>query len=289
MKISNRGQLIHLINNWGVETNPVDSKPGTNIYHTIIYDKKKDKYYRIEWGEVADADKVYHLWYNDEAVEVQFNKSRWKNGWFTKKEVKKIDAEETQKRGLLNMDNFLLHNVENNLVNINEIENSNFNKIQLIGGKTGKGKTWYSVNKAIEAMKDGKTVLFFPIESTAEEIIRRMKKILADTRALSWITEKRFKNEQDKDKFIDDFIKNSNLIINENYLIDDNYIVSTMRKQSKTEEGLDFVIIDGIHLVLDNTELNNYKDFERIQNLLEDVSHELKCQTLITTQINRNM
>ena len=187
------------------------------------------------------------------------------------------------------MDNFLLHNVENNLVNINEIENSNFNKIQLIGGKTGKGKTWYSVNKAIEAMKDGKTVLFFPIESTAEEIIRRIKKILADTRALSWITEKRFKNEQDKDKFIDDFIKNSNLIINENYLIDDNYIVSTMRKQSKTEEGLDFVIIDGIHLVLGNTELNNYKDFERIQNLLEDVSHELKCQTLITTQINRNM
>ncbi|HHT96492.1 MAG TPA: hypothetical protein GXZ90_01185 [Clostridiales bacterium] len=183
------------------------------------------------------------------------------------------------------MNNYLLHNnIKKNLVNVNEANNLNFDNLQIMGGKTGKGKTWYSVIKALFAMKDGKTVLFFTIENSKEEILMRMKKVISNTEALSYITKKNFDNKRDKDKFIDEFIKKSNLIIDDNYLIDDNYIVNKMRKQSQTKEGLNFVIIDGLNLII-----NNNKEFNRIQELLENVSQELKCEMLIMTQLNKNM
>ena len=269
------------MNNWSVETYPITSKPGANLYNTIIYDKKKDKYYRIAWGEIADADNVYHLWYNDTAKEVQLNKSTWKKGWFTKEEIRNIDVEESNKKGTLNMNNYLLHNIEYNFVN------ENISKSET-GEKISKGETWYSIKKTIEAMKDNKSVLFFPIGITEKEVIIRIKKVLTDTRISSWLTKKNL-NEKDKNKLIDDFIKNSNLIIDENNLIDNNYIVKKMRKQSNTEKGLDFVVIDGINLVVDDTELDNSKEFEIIQNLLENVNHELKCQTLITIKSDKDI
>lgn len=286
MKISNRGELVELINSQGVETYPVKSKTGTRMVNTVIYNKYKDKFYRLEWGEVADSDQVYHLWFNEEAEEVYLNKSRWKDGWFTSDEISKIDSEECQKRGVLDMSEYLLHNVENNLVDVSE--DLDFDNLKIVGGRAGKGKTHYAIIKTIEAIANGESVLFFSTENNADEINRRIVKVLSETRALSHITDKEFANDEDKMAMIDSFINEAKLTIDNNDLMDNNYVVNKMKSHAKTKVGLDFAVVDSLKVVTYNNELNNCDAFAEINNRLEDVSNELGCRVLITTQLNRS-
>lgn len=289
MKIANRGELSRLIKDFGVETIKVVDEVGVKLYQTITYNKMLDRYYRIEWGEIADDNKVSHLWYEPEAKQVWLNKSPWQKGWHTKEEVRKIDIEESNKKGELNMDSYLLHNVENNLVNVGEQDRFDFrDNLEVMGGMTGKGKTLYSLRKTVEALAQGKSVLFFSTETKIDDIIRKLHMVLRNGRMLKLVTDKEFKSEKEKEDFIIDFFVNSNLVINDNYLLHTNYIVDEMRKQSKSEEGLDYVIIDGLQLVIQDSEQarNVTKEFGLIQKVLEDIGDELGCEILVTTQLN---
>ena len=280
---------MYLIKNKGVETYPIPSKPGSKIFNTIIYDKMKNKFYRIEWGEIADEDGVNHLWYSDIVEEVKLNESRWQEGWLTKKEIKEIDVKESEKIGIVNMSDYLLHNVENNLINVNEANKLDFDNLQIIGGEIGKGKTLYSTGKALEALINNESVLLFSTEISKEETKARMQSILSNTRMLSKLTTDKFNNEESKMSFIDGFLNKAKLTIDDNYLINDNYVVNKMRQQAKEKDGLDLVIIDNLHLVVGNSKLNNNEEFDRIQHLLEDVCDELKCRVLVTIQLNRSL
>lgn len=291
MKIANRGELSRLIKDFGIETIKVLDEVGVKLYQTITYNKKLDRYYRIEWGEVADDNNVSHLWYEPEAKQVWLNKSPWQKGWHTKEEVRKIDIEEINKKGELNMDSYLLHNVENNLVNVGEQDKFDFrDNLEIMGGMIGKGKTLYSVRKTVEALAQGKSVLFFSTETRVNDIVRKLQMVLRNSRMLKLVTDKEFKSEKEKEDFIIDFLKNSNLVVNDNYLLHTNYIVDEMRKQSKREEGLDYVIIDGLQLVIQDREQarNVTKEFGLIQTVLEDIGDELGCEILVTTQLNSN-
>lgn len=279
---------MDLIKNKGVETYPIPSKPGSKIFNTIIYDKMKNKFYRIEWGEIADEYGVNHLWYSEIVEEVILNESYWEEGWFTKKEINEIDIKESKKKGILEMNGYLLHNVENNFVSVNEVNNQDLDNPQIIGEKMSKGRTLYSTKMALEALVNDESVLLFSIEISEEEIKAKMRDILLNTRMLSKLTANKFSNEESKLNFIDEFLSKAKLTIHYNNLMNDNYVVSKMRKQAKEKDGLDFVVINNLHLVIGNSKLNNNKEFDRIQHLFEDVCDELKCRMLITTQLNRS-
>ena len=282
MIIKNREELARLINNQAVETYPHESKPGRKIMNTIIYDKKKDKFYKIEWGEIANEDQVNFLWYNEIANEVFLNPKN-NQGWFTKKEIKEFNLKGEYE---MNM-NELLSNVDNNIVNINVVEKTDDigeNIVQVVGAKAGKGKTWYAIRKAVEHLVKGDNVLFFSVEETEEEIASRIKKLTMETRLAKEICDD-FDNKDIKTKemIINDFIKNANIMIINSNTMDTNFIISEMRKVNKLKQ-LDLVLIDSLQVNLGN-KFRNVAEVQAILNLLENVGDELKCKVTVTTQL----
>lgn len=290
MKIQNRGQLSELIRNNGVETNKVHDEEGVELYHTIIYNKKTDKHYRIEWGEIVDKDNISHLWYESEAKEVTLNKSPWIKGWFTKEELKEIDLRENNKKSDLNLnfDNDMLHNVENNLVILSEQNNFTVHdNMELVGGRTGKGKTLYSIRKAVEKLIDNKSVLFFSTEEQQREIIRRMILILKNDTFFKQISDRDIITDNGRELEALKFLQNSKLNIDDNDLLHTNYIVNKMRELKESDSGLDYVVIDGLHIISSGNEnVNSHNKMMSIYNALELAGDELNSEILITIQLN---
>ena len=290
MKIQNRGQLSELIRNNGVETNKVHDEAGVELYHTIIYNKKTDRHYRIEWGEIVDKDNISHLWYESEAKKVTLNKSPWIKGWFTKEELKEIDLRENNKKSDLNLnfDNDMLHNVENNLVILSEQNDfTAHDNMELVGGKTGKGKTLYSIRKAVEKLIDNKSVLFFSTEEQQREIIRKMVLILKNDTFFKQISDRDIITDNDRELEALKFLKNSKLNIDDNDLLHTNYIVNKMRELKESDSGLDYVVIDGLHIISSGNEnVERHNEMKSIYNALELAGDELNSEILITTQLN---
>lgn len=282
MKIKNRGELTKLINK-GIETKKVVSKPGTEIFHTIIYDKIKDCFFRIEWGEIADDSQVNHLWYNDSAPKVTYNKTEAKKGWLTKEEENQVVNNEEDPLHDLKISSYLLHNVEHNLVNMNAKNNLKFENVTITGGATGKGKTLYSVKKMIEALAKGDKVLFFSLEDKKHEILDKMIRILNDDDFLASISNRSFETRDEKKKYIGDFLLNASLTIHDNFLMGEKELISIIEK--KSHEGLDLVVIDGLYLMLGHSELSNPHEFDRLQHVLENIGHKLNIQFLLTAQL----
>lgn len=282
MKIKNRGELTKLINE-GFETKKVVSKPGTEIFHTIIYDKRKDCYFRIEWGEIADDSQVNHLWYNDFASKVTYHKAENKKGWLTKDEENQAVNNEEDPLHDLKISSYLLHNVEHNLVNMNAKNNLKFENVTITGGATGKGKTLYSVKKMVEALAKGDKVLFFSLENKKHEVLDKMIKILNDDDFLATISNRSFETKDEKKKYIGDFLLSASLTIHDDFLIGEKELISLIEK--KSQEGLDLVVIDGLYLMLGHSELSNPKEFDRLQHILENLGHKLNIQFLLTAQL----
>lgn len=282
MKIKNRGELTKLINE-GFETKKVVSKPGTEIFHTIIYDKRKDCYFRIEWGEIADDSQVNHLWYNDSAPKVTYHKAENKKGWLTKEEENQAVNNEEDPLHDLKISSYLLHNVEHNLVNMNAKNNLKFENVTITGGTTGKGKTLYSVKKMVEALAKGDKVLFFSLEDKKHEVLDKMIKILNNDDFLATISNRSFETKDEKKKYIGDFLLNASLTIHDDFLIGEKELISLIEK--KSQEGLDLVVIDGLYLMLGRSELSNPKEFDKLQHILENLGHKLNIQFLLTAQL----
>lgn len=283
MEITSRGHLIKVINDWGIESELIENTTSARLLNTVVYNKYKDKFYRVTWGEVADNEGVYHLWYKEKAPEVFYNESSERAEWLTKQEMKDIDMKEQKRRMHLNMNDYLLFNVENNLVHMEESGDNLENIWAKVGeGKpwySGKGKSWYSIKKVIQELKEDKSVLFLSPEKIEEEVLQEIADMLLNTEMLSEVTEQKFKDETDKIRFIDEFIRKAKLTVDTRFTLDDNYIVRKMKEKAKSKEGLDYVIIDSINGVSSNDRIKQLND------LLETVSNELNCSVLLITQL----
>ena len=252
MIIDSRGHLLHLLDNYAIETYLHISKPNAEIKCTIIYNKDKDKFYRIKWGEVSDRNNIRQLWYDDTAEEVHLNKIKDKDGWFTKEEIRHFNNNPCSIEH--NIDDYLLHRVENNLI---YNENNVYTKIK--EKYNSKGTIWYSYIKTINALKKGKTVLFFTIEKTKEEIIDNILYVAKSNNVE---------------------INKQNLIIDYNKCIDENYIINKMKQQSN--HGLDLVVIQTLNF--NEQDKYNIDYLDKIERELESVSEKLNCEILITTR-----
>lgn len=284
MFIKSRQELARLINNQAVESYPVQSKPGRKIMNTIIYDNKKDKFYKVEWGEIANEDQVNFLWYNDNADEVFLNPKN-NEGWFTKAEIKNLNFKGGYK---MNMEKLLL-DVDNNVVNINITDEMNIDveNISVVGARAGKGKTWYAMRKTVEHLIKGDTVLFFSMEETHGELISRMKKLIMETRFAKEICDDfDSKNEETKEMIVNDFIKSADIMIVNSNTMDTNSIILKMKEVNKIKQ-LDLVLIDSLQVNLES-KFRNTVEIQAILDSLEIVSEELKCKVIVTTQLGLN-
>lgn len=284
MIIKNREELAVQLNNYAVETFPGECKPGRKMMNTIVYNKQKDKFYKIEWGEITDEKKVNFLWFDEEAKEVLFN-PKGKDGWFTKEQIKTID--------IVKGDNYMemsriLSNVETNIVNLGELKTGlDLSEVELIGAKSGKGKTWYAMKKTVEAMSKGETVLFFSTETSTKEIVDRLRRVIVETDIVKGLWKNaKAKTKEERDVIALEFIQKSKIIIDNSYSIDTNYIIDKMKKTSVIYD-LKFVVVDSLKMTLD-PKMRNTIQVQNVIGHLEDAANECKCKILVTTQLNSN-
>lgn len=288
MIIKNREELAVQLNNYAVETFPGECKPGRKMMNTIVYNKQKDKFYKIEWGEITDENKVNFLWFDEEAKEVLFN-PKGKDGWFTKEQIKTID--------IVKGDNYMemsriLSNVETNIVNLGELKPDqltglDLSEVELIGAKSGKGKTWYAMKKTVEAMAKDETVLFFSTETSTKEIVDRLRRVIVETDIVKGLWKNaEAKTKEERDVIALEFIQKSKIIIDNSYSIDTNYIIDKMKKTSVIYD-LKFVVVDSLKMTLD-PKMRNTIQVQNVIGHLEDAANECKCRMLVTTQLNSN-
>ena len=62
---------------------------------------------------------------------------------------------------------------------INKDLGERVNEIQVVGGATGTGKTLHVIKEVAKAIKEGKSVLYFSTEESAEEIIKLLIGVMA--------------------------------------------------------------------------------------------------------------
>lgn len=284
MIIRNRKELARLINNQAVETYPNENKPGRKIMNTIIYDNKKDKFYKIEWGEIANENQVNFLWYNENADEVFLNPKN-NEGWFTKAEIKNLNFKGGSK---MDMEKLLL-DIEDNVINIDPTKEMNIDveNVAVVGARAGKGKTWYALRKVVEHLVKGETILFFSVETSEEEIAYRIKKLIMETRFAKEICDDfDNKDEETKEMIVSNFIKNADIMIVNSNTMDTNSIILKMEEVSQIKQ-LDLVLIDSLQVNLES-KFRNTIEIQTILNSLENVSEELKCKVIVTTQLGFN-
>lgn len=288
MEITSRGRLIELINNNGIATYPVESKKGTRAVNTIIHCKKRNEFYRLVWGEVKGNNKVVYLWYDETADKVKLDSSS--GLWLTKEERSdKVDKGYESTIGG-NIKQFALYNEKDDLVFINGIkttfkEEDGFNKVNVVAGKTGKGKTEHVLRKVGEAIIKDESILFFAIEESEQEILRRLIRVMA-LDVYTKFENREILSKEDLIKLGDTLhlIANSKMIIINNDLIDDNYIIDKMHEVANEENGLDLVIIDSLKL---SYESRNSEQVISVHEKIDIYRQKLGCKVIITTQMAR--
>lgn len=289
MKIASRGQLIELINDSGVETFPVKADSGKRIVNSIIHCKKKDEFYRVVWGEVKDDNKVSYLWYDEQTYKVKLDNAS--GLWLTKEETKQSIEDMREPKINADIKKFALYNIEDDLLFINSIQGNSkddeVNSVQVVGGRTGKGKTQHVIREAAESIKKDQSIIYFSTEELAQDILSRLIKVLADD-AYTKFERRDLMTSKD---MIDlgealHLVAKSKMTIHHSYAIDDNFILEKMSEVANSENGLDLVIIDSLKLPY-NPE--DHAAVIAIHKEMDKYSQKFGCKVIITTQLNRSL
>lgn len=286
--IESRGQLIDVINRFGVETYPVEINEDKKVLHTVVHKKRTRQFYRITWGEVRDNEGIFHLWYNENYERVELDPASKK--WVNNQEKKEIIEARTRKMFGIEVERFDFSSTNKELIFINGLisdleKKERVNEVQVLGGLEGSGKTEYVIKETARALKRKESVLFFSIDEEPSEVMRRLIRTLA-LDSYSKLEKKKPILEEDQQKLNEamDLISNSKLIIDNHYLVDDNYILNKMREVSESENGLDFVVID--YLKLDVT--GNFDQLIKIHEKMEMYRQKLGCKVIMTTRMKNN-
>lgn len=158
-----------------------------------------------------------------------------------------------------------------------------------VAARTGIGKSIFAVNCASHAALNNYSVLFFSLEMGQKELVKR---IIASELKID-LKEINLNSQTDKIKEIKEF---NNVIKEKDSLrIDDtpnmtiDYIRSKAVKQSKTEEGLDLVIIDYLQLIQHSAGryANRQESVAEMSRAMKLLAKELQVPVIIVAQLNR--
>lgn len=157
-----------------------------------------------------------------------------------------------------------------------------------IGARTGIGKSVFAINNAIAAMAQGKTVLFFSLEMTRREVISRMVASIAlipiqKIEKAAPLTE----DEIERQNHALELIASSNLVIDTNPYVTIEYLKRTSIKQSQSEEGLDFIIIDYLQLIANDGRGSRQEAVSEVSRSVKILAKELNVPVMVLVQLNR--
>ena len=157
-----------------------------------------------------------------------------------------------------------------------------------IGARTGIGKSVFAINNAVAAMAQGKTVLFFSLEMTKREVISRM------IASMSLIPIQKIEkaapltdDEKERQKEALQVIRKSKLKLDTNPHVTVEYIKRSAIKQAQSEDGLDFIIIDYLQLISNDSKRNRQEAVADVSRNMKILAKELNIPIMVLVQLNR--
>lgn len=157
-----------------------------------------------------------------------------------------------------------------------------------IGARTGIGKSVFAINNAVAAMAQGKTVLFFSLEMTEREVISRMVASMALIPIQK--IEKAVpltKDEISRQKDALRQIRGSKLKLDTSPQVTVEYIKRAAIKQAQSEDGLDFIIIDYLQLISNDSKRNRQEAVADVSRNMKILAKELNVPVMVLVQLNR--
>lgn len=159
-----------------------------------------------------------------------------------------------------------------------------------VAARTSVGKSVVAVNCALSAALCNKRTLFFSLEMGSSELISRLIACKSFIK-LNNIYPKLKVEGEEKKKFLKTYeeIKELPIIIDDTAEVSLNYIKSKAIETSKSEGGLDFIIVDYIQLITSNRShgQSRQEQISEISRGLKILAKQLQVPVMIVAQLNR--
>ena len=166
------------------------------------------------------------------------------------------------------------------------------NELIIIAARPGVGKTAFALNLAMNAARKGdKSVAFFTLEMSAEQLLMRM---FAEEGKIDLSALKRGSLEnQDWRKVEEAMVKlgNMNMFIDDTAGITVGEIRAKCRKLAATPTGLDLVVIDYLTIIQGSSKYagNRQQEVSEISRSLKTMALELGVPVIALAQLSRNV
>lgn len=288
MKIKSRGELLEIVNNKSIKTEVVKESKNKKLFHSIVYNKDNDQFYRVVWGEIKNSDKGSILHYNEVAEKVVLHDE---SGLFLTKEEIHNYNENHNKDIIKNEINDFVDNGESydRLIFTSGLKNSfkheNEDNVKVVCGRTGVGKSFYVAREVAKAIKEKKNVLYFSTDENVTEVAKKIFLSMDET-LYDKITDKthKFTYEETDRLSKAQSVENVNVKIYYNNSLTDEYILRKMTEFVEEIGKLDLVVIDSLQM---GASFNDRKGIVKAHEILDEYRQGFGCKMLVTTQINR--
>lgn len=173
---------------------------------------------------------------------------------------------------------------------LNKYTSGGFKPEQLItvGARTGVGKTVVATNCTSEACRNGKSVLFFSLEMSSPELIKRLVATEADV-PLSVIKPRSDRDEETKSKLQKafDVIKKWKIDIVDDADMTIEKIKAKAAEKAQSEDGLDMIVIDYLQLISARGGRSRQEEVAEISRSCKMMAKQLKVPVMVLVQLNR--
>ena len=159
----------------------------------------------------------------------------------------------------------------------------------IIAARPSMGKTALSLNIAYDASLQKKTVAFFSLEMSKEQILMRLFSLSGK------IPLSHLRTGQISDKSWDDLVMAASTVSETSFYLDDSSSLSPFEIRSKArklkaKQGLDLLVIDYLQLMrLKNPLESREREVSEISRLLKSLAKELNIPIIALSQLNRGV
>lgn len=161
------------------------------------------------------------------------------------------------------------------------------NDLITLAARTSVGKTAFSIELALSALRAGKTVQFFSLEMVNESVMERMLANVSEVPVRVIIDKVMTRGQEDCVEVAKEFLSNSKL-----YMEDaGDMTVSTIRAKARklARKGLDMIVVDYCQIVRpEDARIPREQQVASITWGLKALAKELKIPVIMLSQVNRN-
>ena len=162
-------------------------------------------------------------------------------------------------------------------------------ELSIIAARPSMGKTAFSLNIALSASLNNKTVAFFSVEMAKEQILMRLLSLMGK------IPLSHLRNGQVSSQDWDNVVLAASKLNEVPFFVDDSSFLSPFEIRSrarrlKSRQGLDLLIVDYLQLMgLKEPMESREREVSEISRLLKSIAKELGIPVVALSQLNRGV